>query len=76
MFGFFDQYFLFFGLKITYYGFIIAVGMGLGVFLACKNAKFRGLKSDDVLIMACYVLPIAIIGARLYYVLFSLDSYL
>lgn len=75
MFGFYDSYFLFFGLHITYYGFIIACAMGLGVFIACKNAKKRGLKSDDLIIVACYVLPLAIIGARIYYVLFSLDEF-
>lgn len=71
MFGFFDSYFLFFGLKITYYGFIIALAMVLAVIVACKNAKFRGLKSDDILLLACYIIPFSIIGARLYYVIFS-----
>ena len=71
MFGFYDSYFLFFGLHITYYGFIIALAMALAVFVACKNAKFRGLKTDDLIICACYLLPLAIIGARIYYVIFS-----
>ena len=71
MFGFYDSYFLFFGLEVTYYGFLISVGMALGVFVACKNAKFRGFKSDDIIILACYVLPLAVIGAKLYYLTFS-----
>lgn len=71
MFGFYDSYFLFFGLEVTYYGFLIAVGMALGVFVACKNAKFRGFKSDDIIILACYVLPLSVIGAKLYYLTFS-----
>ena len=75
MFGFYDKYFTFFGIDIAYYGLIIAIGMGLGVFVACKNAKFRGLKTEDLIIVACYVLPLAIIGARIYYVIFSLDKY-
>ncbi len=75
MFGFYDKYFLFFSLEITYYGFLIACAMGLGVFIACKNAKKRGLKSEDVLMLACYVLPLAILGARLYYVIFSDNSF-
>ena len=75
MFGFYDKYFTFFGLDITYYGFMIALGMAIGVFVACKNAKLRGLKVDDLLIIACYVLPLSIIGARIYYVLFSLDEF-
>ena len=75
MFGFYEKSFTFFGLNIAYYGLLIAIGMGIGVFLACKNAKCRGLKSDDIIIIACYVLPLSIVGARLYYVLFSLDSF-
>ncbi len=75
MFGFYDKYFKIFGLDIAYYGLIIAIGMALGVYVACKNAKFRGLKTDDLIIAACYALPLAIIGARIYYVLFSLDSF-
>ena len=75
MFGFYEKHFTIFGLDIAYYGLIIAVGMGLGVFLACKNAKYRGLRTDDIIILACYVLPLAIIGARVYYVLFSLNEF-
>ena len=75
MFGFFDSYFLLFGLKISYYGFLIALAMALGVFVACKNARFRGLKSDNIIVVACYVLPLSIIGARAYYVIFSDQSY-
>ena len=71
MFGFYDSYFLFFGLQVTYYGFLIAIGMALGVFIACKNAKYRNLKSDDILILACYVLPLSVIGAKIYYLIFS-----
>lgn len=71
MFGFYDSYFTFFGLDITYYGFFIALGMAIGVFVACKNAKFRGLKVDDLLIIACYVLPLSVLGARIYYVIFN-----
>lgn len=75
MFGFYSSYFKFFGLDITYYGLLIAIGMGLGVFVACKIAKKRGLKTEDLLIVACYILPLSIIGARLYYVIFSDVSY-
>lgn len=75
MFGFFDKYFKFFGLNITYYGLLIAIGMAAGVFVAYKNGKLRGLKGDDLILVACYVLPLSIIGARIYYVLFSLDKF-
>lgn len=71
MFGFFDTYLLFFGLRITYYGIIIAIGMAIAVWLACVNCKKRGFSSNDILILACYIIPLAIIGARLYYVAFE-----
>ena len=61
--------------KIYFYGILMALGMGLGVFIACLNAKKRNLKSNDILILACYVLPLALIGARIYYVLFSLHEF-
>lgn len=75
MFGFYDSYFKLFGLSITYYGFLIAVGMAVGIFIACKTAKLRGFKTDDILILACYVLPLSILGARTYFVIFSEKSY-
>lgn len=62
-------------LEINLYGILMAVGMAVGVLVACLNAKKRGLKANDILILACYVLPLSIIGAKIYYVLFSLDKY-
>lgn len=58
--------FTIFGFELRFYGIIIAIAMGIGVFLACKNAKYRNLKSDDILILALYVLPLAVIGARMF----------
>ncbi len=58
-------------LHITFYGLIMALSMALGVIVACLNAKKRGLKADDILLLACYVLPLAVLGARIYYVIFS-----
>ncbi len=64
-----------FGLPITYYGLISALGYLLGVVIVCLVAKKRGFTSDDIILLACYVIPLAIIGARIYYVLFSLDKF-
>ena len=63
------------GLQITYYGVLVALGMLFGVLLVCRLAKKRGLKSDDILTLALYVFPLAIIGARIYYCVFSGRSY-
>lgn len=71
----FSRGFEIFGISIKYYGIIVALGMCAGVIVACYNAKLRNLKSEDIYTLALYVLPLAIIGARLYYVIFSEHSY-
>ncbi len=57
-------------LEIKFYGLIMAIAMLIGVLLACKLAKKRGIKSDDIFMLALIVLPCAIVGARLYYCFF------
>jgi phosphatidylglycerol:prolipoprotein diacylglycerol transferase len=59
-----------FGIDIAFYGVIIAFGMLLGIIIAGKNTKYRKLEKDDIYTLALYVLPLAIIGARLYFVIF------
>ena len=58
------------GLEIKFYGLIMAFSMLLGVLLACKLAKKKGIKSDDIFLLALIVLPCAVVGARLYYCFF------
>ncbi len=69
-----DGFYLF-GFKIHFYGLTSALSYLLGVVLAMVFAKKRGFKKEDILTLACYIIPLAIIGARIYYVLFSLDHY-
>ncbi len=64
-----------FGLRINFYGIISALSYLLGVILVAKFAKKRGFKIEDILLLAIYVIPLCVIGARIYYVLFRLDSY-
>ena len=59
--------FVFLGHTIKFYGVIMALAMLIGVFLACRLAKKKGIKSDDVFMLALIVLPCAVVGARLYY---------
>lgn len=56
--------------EIKYYGVLIAFGVLLAVIYAMRRAKQFGLTSDDILNVAIVGLPCAIIGARLYYVVF------
>lgn len=61
--------------EIKFYGLIMAVAMLIGVVLACKLAKKKGVKSDDIYMLALIVLPCAIVGARLYYCFFYEYNY-
>lgn len=61
--------FTIFGFTIKFYGIIMALAMLVGVLLACKNAKHRNLTSDNIFTLALFILPLALIGARLFYVL-------
>ena len=61
--------FTLFGLNIKFYGIIMATAMLVGIILACKNAKHRDLTSDNIFELALYILPLAVVGARLVYVL-------
>ena len=63
-------------LEIYWYGFLIALGMVLAMIYAYKNMRKFGLEPDRVTdtILAGFIG--GIIGARAYYVIFSLDRYL
>ena len=59
-------------LHIAWYGLIMASSMALAVLLAYfLFSKRRLIKSSDLLICALYVLPLAVIGARFFYVVFN-----
>ncbi len=64
-----------FDLEVRWYGIFIAAALVFGLLLAIKRAPNYRLSSDDVLDFFLYMTPAIIIGARLYYVLFSLDYY-
>lgn len=64
-----------FGFSITYYGIIIGIGMLTGIWVAQNDAKRRGQDPDIYLDFALYGIIFAIIGARLYYVIFEWDMY-
>ena len=60
---------------INWYGLIIACGLLLAVLYACRRSKQFGLKSDDLIDGVLFIVPFAIICARLYYCIFQWDSY-
>lgn len=70
------SYFTVFGKEIYFYGVIIAVGFLLGILFCAKNAKKFGLTEDNVYDVIIWLIPMSIIGARAYFVLFRLEDYI
>ncbi len=64
-----------FGLEIKWYGIFIASGVLLGTLLALKEAKRLKLSQEALLDLLIWEIPLALVGARLYYVIFSWDMY-
>ena len=62
------------GKDIYWYGIIIAVGFLLGVLYCMKRCPDVGLKTDDLIDLLLFAVPIAIIGARAYYVVWKYDE--
>ena len=61
--------------SIKWYGIIICAAFILCVSLALRACEKHGIRRDDLLDYILVAVPCAIIGARLYYVIFSLDEY-
>jgi phosphatidylglycerol:prolipoprotein diacylglycerol transferase len=64
-----------FGIPVYWYGIIICTGLMLAVFLGLKNCKKFGIKSDNIFDIVLWALPSAIIGARIYYIMFNWHEY-
>ena len=64
-----------FGITIALYGLIIGIGMILAFVLVTHVAKKNGMDPDDFYDMGIWLIIFGIIGARIYYVIFSWDYY-
>lgn len=64
------------GLEIHWYGIIIALGALVGVIMAMREATRRGVDSDNILDLVLIGVPVGLICARLYYVIFELPFYI
>ncbi len=64
-----------FGVSIAWYALIITMGMIACVAYVIMQAKKIGITYEDVIDFALFTIPIGIIGARLYYVLTTLDTH-
>ena len=63
------------GFTIAFYGMIIAFGMVMGYLMTAFQAKRTGQEPDLYLDLALWDIVFAVIGARIYYVVFSWDYY-
>lgn len=66
----FPSYFTLFGHTFYWYGAIIACGFLLAVLYCFPRSREFGITQDDLLDIVLFAVPIAIIGARAYYVIF------
>lgn len=64
-----------FGLTIHWYGLLVSAGIASGVILAYLRESSMGFPKDTVLDLALVCIPAALLGARLYYVIFALDQF-
>ncbi len=64
-----------FGKEIYWYGIIIAAGFALGLLYACTRSKKYGVSTDNLVDVLIFSIIGGIVGARLYYVLFTLDTF-
>lgn len=62
-------------ITVYWYGIIIGLGAFLGLWIAIKESERRGLHKDTFVDLVLFAVPIAIICARAYYVIFTWDYY-
>ena len=67
--------FTIFGLDVYWYGIIIVTGILVSAIFAKKEFERRGYKADIVDDILFAILPIGVIGARIWYVIFEWDYY-
>lgn len=64
-----------FHIDIAYYGLVIGLGILAGLFVAVMEAKRSGQNPDTYYDLVIYAVIFSVIGARIYYVIFSWDMY-
>lgn len=61
--------------SVHWYGIIIGSGLALALYLAIREGNRRGLEKDTFADLMLWAIPIAIISARIYYVIFEWKYY-
>lgn len=65
-----------FGIEIYWYAILIVSAMILALIMFKKRDGLYEIKFNDVIDLSLYVIPISIVSARLYYILFNLEYYI
>ena len=65
-----------FGMPIAWYAILIVSAFAIALLICKKRDGLYNIKFQSILELALYVIPISLICARIYYVLFKLDYYL
>ena len=68
-------YFSVFGHRIYFYGVLFALGFLLGILYCAKRSRDFGIKADDFYDTVILLIPLSLLFARAYFVLFRLDEF-
>jgi len=61
--------------SLPWYGVLIVIGMALAILYLSTEEKRLSLPKDTATDLALWVIPLGVIGARIYYVIFAWDTF-
>lgn len=67
--------FVIFEQEIYWYGILIAAAFMTAILLALRECSKFGIEQDTIIDLVLFIVPSAIVGARLYYVIFAWDEF-
>ena len=67
--------FTIFGKDIYWYGVLMAIGILIAIWLGTKEERRKNLPKDTILDCCLYMIPLGVVCARLYYVIFEWKYY-
>ncbi len=71
-----DIAFTIFGMDIYWYAVMIVIAIVIALLVLKIREKHFNIKFSDIIDLCIYLIPISIISARIYYVIFSLSDYI
>lgn len=61
---------------VYWYGIVITLGIVIAFMYACFRSKYENVETDKLIDVALWTVILGVVGARLYYVVTSLDRYI